>query len=130
MPRPATTLQLGALALTAGAAWSGWEHNWFPMAALAYGAFLLLVLAAGRKHHDQTVRARHEQARRAARLDDETLAEVPPPCCQFWKHSEGKAHGANCTRPPLARRDTYRLTPTERDAFEEITAGFDDRSVA
>lgn len=130
MPRLAHTLQAAAVALTAGAAWSGYRHDWFPTAALAFGAFLLLVVAAGCNHHDLTVRARHEQARRAARLDDETLAEVPPPCCQFWKHSEGKVHGPNCTRPPLARRDTYRLTVTEQAVFEELTAGFDDRSAA
>jgi len=119
MSRPVRTLQLGALALTAGAAWSGYEHHWFSLAGLAYGAFLLAAIAAGGNHHDQAVRTRHERARRAALLDDQALAEVPSPCCSFWRHSEGKVHGPDCTRPVLPRRDTSRLT-----------AHPDDRSVA
>lgn len=130
MPRPTTTLQLGALTLAAGAGYLAWQHQWTPAGFLGLGAFYLFVLACGRNHYDSKVRERHEQARRAALLDDETLAEVPPPCCSFWRHSEGKVHGPDCTRPPLARRDTYRLTETELAAFEELAAGFDDRSAA
>ncbi|MEU0207386.1 hypothetical protein [Streptomyces canus] len=130
MPRPAHTLQLGALALTTSSGYLAWQHQWIPAGFLGLGALYLFVLACGRNHYDRKVRERHEQARRAARLDDQTLAEVPAPCCQFWKHSEGRAHGPDCTRPPLARRDTYRLTPTEQAVFEELTAGFDDRSAA
>lgn len=130
MSRPVRTLQLGALALTAGAAWSGYEHHWFSLAGLAYGAFVLMVVAAGGNHHDQAVRTRHERARRAAILDDQALAEVPSPCCSFWRHSEGKVHGPDCTRPVLPRRDTSRLTSREQAAFEEIAADPDGRSVA
>jgi hypothetical protein len=122
MPRTATTLHLGALALATCAAWSAWKHQWLPAAGLAYGAFLLACLAAARNQHDRAVRTRHEQARRAAALDDQTLADVPVPCCSFWRHSEGKVHGPGCTRPPLPRRDTIRLTDREQAVFEEIVA--------
>ncbi|MFF7949100.1 hypothetical protein [Streptomyces griseorubiginosus] len=104
MPRLAHTLQLATALLAAGAAWAGWHHHWPALAFLAYGTFYGGLLALG--------------------------AGAPPTCCQISKHSNGQAHGAGCTRPPLPRRDTYRLTETERDAFEEITAGFDDRSAA
>lgn len=99
--KPTIALPIGALALTAGAVWNAYEHDWYPAVTLGWIAFLLLVLAAGARHHDQTVRTRHDQARRAARLDDETLAV----CCQIGRHSEGQAHGPDCTRPPLPRRD-------------------------
>jgi hypothetical protein len=128
--KPTIALPLGTLTLTASAGYLASQHQWTPAVFLGWGAFLLLVLAAGARHHDRTVRARHEKARRAARLDDQTLAAPPPACCQIGKHSNGQAHGPDCTRPPLARRDTYRLTPGEQAAFEELTAGFDDRSAA
>jgi len=95
MPRLAHTLQLATALLAAGAAWAGWHHHWLALAFLAYGTFYGALLALG--------------------------AGAPRACCQVWKHSR-QAHGAGCTRPPLPRRDTYRLTETERAAFEEITA--------
>lgn len=119
MPRLTTALQLGALALTAGVAWAASQHHWYLAGGLAYGAFYLAFLSAG---GNRIVRTQHEQARRAAALDDQTLAEVPTPCCSFWRHSEGKVHGPDCTRPPLPRRDTIQLTDREQAAFEEIAA--------
>ncbi len=89
-----TTIAAGLIA--ASAAWAGWHHHWLALACLAYGTFYGGLLALG--------------------------AGAPPLCCQISKHSGGQAHGADCTRPPLPRRDTYRLTSAERAAFEEITA--------
>jgi len=122
MPQLATRFRLTAVALGAGTAASAWHQHWIAAAVLTYLAFTAVVIAAGSEHHDRTVWDRHEQARRAAASDDETLAAVPSPCCSFWRHSEGKVHGPDCTRPPLPRRDTARLTSGEQAAFEEITA--------
>lgn len=72
---------------------------------------------------------RREEARRAAILDDVKVAAPPAICCQIWRHSGGQAHGADCTRPILPRRDTSRLTGEERAVFEEIT-GRDKDSAA
>lgn len=65
----------------------------------------------------------------AQRADVEPVPD-PGPCCSFWEHSDGQVHGPGCKRPPLPRRDTYRLTPAERTAFDEITAHHNDRSAS
>ncbi|MER7930518.1 hypothetical protein ABTY96_46670 [Streptomyces sp. NPDC096057] len=65
--------------------------------------------------------ARHGQEQRAAAGP----AELPLPCCSFWRHSDGAVHGPGCARPPLARRDTYRLDDADRRALEEIAAPYD-----
>ena len=81
-----------------------------------------------RAHH----RARAE-AQRTARL--EAGETVPPlvPCCSFWRNSVGQVHGPDCTRPaaartrpPLPRRDRYRLDDTSRTTFNEIAAHYDE----
>jgi hypothetical protein len=54
----------------------------------------------------------------------------PGPCCSYWRHSNGKVHGPDCRRPPLPRRDTYRLDDADRRAFEETTAHHNDRSAS
>lgn len=128
--RAALTCGAGALALAAGTLVLGCQHHWITAIVLMWVAFILLVLAVGREQHDRVVRARHEQARRAAAMDEQTLTQVPSPCCQFWTHSDGRAHGPDCTRPPLTRRDRYHLDPATAEAFAEITAHFDDRSAA
>lgn len=69
---------------------------------------------------------RHSHEQRAAAGPP----EVPLPCCSFWRHSDGKVHGPDCRRPPLARRDTYRLDADTRAVFEEITRHYNDRSAA
>lgn len=67
----------------------------------------------------------HRQEQRAAGVPEPSV-----PCCSFWRHSDGKVHGPDCRRPVLPRRDTYRLTPAERAAFDEITAHHNDRSTS
>ncbi|MFH9823047.1 hypothetical protein [Streptomyces bobili] len=103
------------------------EHRWWHAALIACTAPSLLAIAAGarRAHH----RSRAE-AQRTARLEAGEQVQPLVPCCPFWKHSDGQVHGPDCTRPPLPRRDTYRLDDAGRATFEEITARYDDRSAA
>ncbi|MGW3135937.1 hypothetical protein [Streptomyces sp. NPDC001139] len=119
---------LTAVAFTTVAAVFVWHERWTAAVILAYVALVLALLACGINHHDRTIRARHERARRAAAVDARTLP-APTPCCSFWLHSDGEIHGPDCARPPLPRRDG-RLDERERAVFEEITAHFDDRSAA
>jgi hypothetical protein len=66
----------------------------------------------------------------AASAYDNHHRSQPPSCCQYWRHSDGKVHGPDCRRPILPRRDTFRLDPAERAAFDEITARHNDRSAS
>lgn len=43
----------------------------------------------------------HEKARRAA------YVQQPPPCCQFWRHSDGAVHGPRCTRQTDPTAELY-----------------------
>ncbi|MEV0477516.1 hypothetical protein [Streptomyces prunicolor] len=103
------------------------EQEWLLAVALLWGAVVLTLMGGCFQGLYFADRARHEQARRAASGPSN---ELPMPCCQFWINSDGEVHGPGCTRPVLPRRDTYRLHPAERAAFEEITARYDDRSSA
>ncbi|MFC9288206.1 hypothetical protein [Streptomyces sp. NPDC057052] len=118
-----------ALALTelAAAAWLLVNHEWLLGILVAWAAPSLLAADAVCRcaHH----RARAE-ARRAARLEAGEQVRPLTPCCPFWKHSDGRVHGPGCTRPPLPRRDTYRLDDAGRAAFEEIVRHYNDRSAA
>jgi hypothetical protein len=96
-----------------------------------YGSALFLWLAARLRADHRHQLVRHERARRAAIVDGLLLRQsAPAPCCSFWTSSNGAVHGPDCTRPPDARRDDYRLDAAGRTAFEEIAARFDDRSAA
>ena len=128
--RPARACLAAALTSAAGAALCACQHQWIPTGLLACGALVLVVLAAGREQHDHVLRVRHEQARRAAALDEQAFKQAPTPCCSFWQHSDGEIHGPGCTRPPYARYDDYRLDPSAAAAFEEISAHFDDQEAA
>ncbi|MFG2577317.1 hypothetical protein [Streptomyces sp. NPDC048481] len=116
-----------ALAQVAVAAWLLAHHAWL-LGILVVWAAPSLLAADGvcrRAHH----RAR-AMARRAAQLGAGEQVPTLTPCCQFWKHSDGQVHGPGCTRPPLPRRDTYRLDDAGRAAFDEIVRHYHDRSTA
>jgi hypothetical protein len=123
-----TCRTLAALELTA-AAWLADGYPWWTAAAVAvFAPSLLFVDARCRAAHH---RARAE-AQRTARID--AGEQVPPlvPCCSFWRHSHGEVHGPDCAqpRPPLPRRDTYRLDDAGRAAFQEITRHYDHGTAA
>lgn len=59
-----------------------------------------------------------------------SYARLAAACCWLGLDSDGRAHGLDCTRPILPRRDRYRLDAADRAAFEEIAHHFDDRSAA
>ncbi|MFI5821269.1 hypothetical protein ACIA8I_19510 [Streptomyces rishiriensis] len=103
------------------------NHEWLLGILVVWAAPSLIAADAVCRgaHH----RARAE-AQRAAQL--KAGEQVPPltPCCPFWQHSDGQVHGPGCTRPPLPRRDTYRLDDGARAAFNEIVRHYHDRSAA
>ncbi|MER6784097.1 hypothetical protein ABT330_05465 [Streptomyces sp. NPDC000658] len=116
-----------ALALTelATAAWLLARHEWL-LGILVVWAAPSLLAADGlcRRAHHRT----RAEAQRAAQLRAGEQIRPLTPCCPFWKHSDGQVHGSGCTRPPLPRRDTYRLDDTGRAAFDEIVRHYHDRS--
>ncbi|MGV9559586.1 hypothetical protein [Streptomyces sp. NPDC003401] len=118
-----------ALALTelAAAAWLLVHHEWLLGVLVAWAAPSLLAADAVCRWAHRRARA---EARRAARLEAGEQVRPLAPCCPFWKHSDGQVHGPGCTRPPLPRRDTYRLDDADRDAFDEIVRHYNDRSAA
>lgn len=118
-----------ALALTelATAAWLFAHHEWL-LGILAVWSVpsLLAADAVCRRAH----RGARAEAQHAARLEAGEQVRPLTPCCPLWKHSDGQAHGPGCTRPPLPRRDTYRLDHADRAAFDEIVRHYHDRSAA
>ncbi|MEU8652482.1 hypothetical protein [Streptomyces sp. NPDC048737] len=116
-----------ALAELAAAAWLLVNHEWLLGILVAWAAPSLLAADAVCRCAHHRARA---QAQRAARLEAGEQVRPLTPCCPFWKHSDGQAHGPGCTRPPLPRRDTYRLDDAGRAAFDEIVRHYNDRSAA
>ncbi|MFF9059691.1 hypothetical protein ACIRPQ_13595 [Streptomyces sp. NPDC101213] len=123
----ARTCRALALAELAAAAWLLVHHEWLLGVLVAWAAPSLLAADAVCRCAHQRARA---EARRAARLEPGEQVQPLTPCCRFWKHSDGRVHGPDCTRPPLPRRDTYRLDDAGRDAFEEIVRHYNERSAA
>ncbi|MBT2508845.1 hypothetical protein J7I98_23745 [Streptomyces sp. ISL-98] len=97
------------IALTIGAAGAGlsatimWRRDEPWAAALAIGMGVILAAASHREaaaHRADLVR--HERARRAALLDEESLDEsaivglLLVPCCQFWTATGGRSHAPRC----------------------------------
>lgn len=121
--RAALAFRLAALAAAGTAVWTGLRHEWILTAALAYGVFLLAFLGGRCQKVHLVDQARHERARRAAHTDAATLA-APLPCCSFWRHSDGKVHGPDCTRHPETRpvRDGLPLDDTETTVADQVTA--------
>jgi hypothetical protein len=116
-----------ALAELAAAAWLLTNHEGLLGILVVWAAPSLLaadVVCRGAHH-----RARAE-AQRAAQLEAGEQVRPLTPCCPLWKHSDGQVHGPGCTRPPLPRRDTYRLDEGGRAAFDEIVRHYHDRSSA
>ncbi|MCQ9131831.1 MULTISPECIES: hypothetical protein [Streptomyces] len=115
------------LAELAISAWFFAHHEWLLGILVVWAAPSLLVADAVCRgaHH----RARAE-ARRAAQLEAGEQVRPLTPCCRFWERSGGQVHGPDCTRPPLPRRDTYRLDDGDRAAFHEIVRHYHDRSPA
>lgn len=104
-----------------------------PWAAIpgAYAAIFFWYCGCRAHDHHHRILARHGQEQRAATGP----AELPPLCCQFWTNSNGVVHGPDCTRPPLARRDRYRLTAADQAVFQQLATRIDlpgpnDRSSA
>jgi hypothetical protein len=121
--RASAVLELaGAVCLAARGDW------WIAALVICTAPSLLFVDALCRAAHHR-VRA---EAQRTARI--EAGEQVPPlvPCCSFWHNSDGQVHGPDCSRPrpPLPRRDTYRLDPGGRAQFEEITRHYDHGTAA
>lgn len=108
-----------AVLLTVGSCWAALHVQW-----VGWSTLLTAILFAHLARRCYT-QARHEQAiaQRLERLGEgeRSTAELPPPCCSFWLHSDGEVHAPRCTRPPAARTT---LTPAERSAFAEITRAF------
>lgn len=121
--RDARLCLAGAALCTASGIYFAVQPSWLCVLGF-YGALVLGYCQRRLVADHRRQSKRREQARRAAILDETALkaADVPIPCCSYWRHSEGKVHGPDCTRPPLPRRDTARLTRSERTAFEEITS--------
>ncbi|MFJ8538136.1 hypothetical protein [Streptomyces sp. NPDC093591] len=117
-----------ALTFTTGAYFAT-QPSWLCVFGF-YGSAFFLWLARCHYAEDRHTRARHERARRAAIVDALLLGQTPVPCCSFWRNSDGAVHGPDCTQPPYARRDDYRLDDTDRAAWQEIAAHWDDRSAA
>jgi len=123
--RTALACRLAAAATAGSAIWTATHREWALMSVLAWGSCFLTFLAGRCQKAHHTDRARHESARRAAHADSITLT-TPVPCCSFWRHSDGAVHGPDCTRPPAARHDDYRLDPATATAFEEIATRFEE----
>ncbi|MBE1598986.1 hypothetical protein [Streptomyces stelliscabiei] len=107
-----------AALLTAGALGTALHTWWLGLFGL-FTAYLFGALS--RRCYTQ---ARREQAvqQRLERLNDETSpVELPPPCCSFWRHTDGEVHGPDCTRPTAARTT---LTTAEEHAFAALSAAF------
>ncbi|MFG2372584.1 hypothetical protein ACGFY9_14035 [Streptomyces sp. NPDC048504] len=128
--RTARTCTTATILLTAFALYSATISYWLALPGL-YAATVLWCCANRARADHRRILARHGQVQRAAAGP----AELPPPCCQFWTHSNGVVHGPDCTRPPLARRDRYRLSAHDEAVFQQLAARIDlsgpnDRSSA
>jgi hypothetical protein len=128
--RTARACQTAALFSTSIAIYSATISLWYAIPGLYVAT--LAWWCGNRAHADhRRILARHAQERRPVAGP----AELPVPCCQFWTHSNGVVHGADCTRPPLARRDGYRLSAADQAVFQQLAARIDlpgpnDRSSA
>lgn len=125
--RTARTCTAAVVLSACAAAYGATVSPWLILPGTYVGAIAWWCASRAYDTHRQIL-ARHGQEQRAAAAP----AELPLPCCSFWKHSDGEVHGPGCTRPRpvLPRRDTYRLTLAERAAFDEITAHHNDRSAS
>lgn len=115
--------RIAAVALAVSTYWMATEQEWLLSYALLSGSASLALIGGRCQALHLAERARHERARRTAAGS----AELPVPCCPFWRHSNGKVHGPDCTRPRTARQDDRSGSDTGA-AFDEITAHYDDRS--
>ncbi|MFI9568441.1 hypothetical protein [Streptomyces rishiriensis] len=109
------------------AAWLLAHHEWLLGVLVAWAAPSLLAAdgVCRRAHH----RARAD-AQRAAQLEAGERGRPLTPCRPAWNHSDGRVDGPGCARPPLPRRDTYRLDDRDRAAFDEIVRRYQDRNSA
>lgn len=122
-----TCRALTLLDLTA-AAWLLAADEWLLTVLVVWAAPGLIVADALCRRAHRRARA---EAQHTARLEAGEQVEPLVPCCSFWEHSDGQAHGPGCTRRPLLpRRDTYRLEPAERTAFAEIASHYDHGTAA
>lgn len=128
--RTAHACHTTALFFTTIATYSATISYWYAIPGLYVAT--LAWWCGTRAHADhRRILARREREQRAAAGP----AELPPPCCQFWTNSDGEVHGPDCTRPPLARRDRYRLSAADQAVFQQLAARIDlpgpnDRSSA
>lgn len=128
--RTARTCTAGVAACTGLALFSATITPWLAAPGL-YAAIVAACCALNAYADHRRILARHAREQRAVAGP----AELPQPCCQFWTHSNGVVHGADCTRPPLARRDRYRLSAADAAVFQQLAARIDlpgpnDRSSA
>lgn len=129
--RTARTCTTATILFTAFALYSATISYWLALPGL-YAATVLWCCANRARADHRRILAEHEHARRAGAYPS---TELPAPCCQFWTHSDGTVHGPDCTRPPLARRDRYRLSASDAAVFQQLAARIDlpgpnDRSSA
>jgi hypothetical protein len=128
--RTAHTCTTATILSLATAIYGATISYWLTIPGLWVGTLAWWCAIRAYEDHQQIL-ARHGQEQRAATGP----AELPPPCCQFWTHSNGVVHGPDCTRPPLARRDRYRLSAADQAVFQQLAARIDlpgpnDRSSA
>lgn len=124
--RTARACQAATVAFATCGLYGASIHPVLALPGLASAAVFAVCSVSYLGQHREIV-AKHEAARRAAA---ETPSDMPPPCCTIWFESVGAYHGEDCTRPPDARRDDYRLDAGSRAVFEEIAARHDHGTAA
>jgi hypothetical protein len=108
-----------AVLLTAGACHPALHPRWVGLSTL-FTAVFFAWLARRCYAQARLERAVQQRLEWFHREDDEPF--VPPaPCCSFWRHTDRKVHGPDCTRPAGARTT---LTSEEEAAFAGLKAAF------
>lgn len=89
--------------LLVAAGYAATHHPWLALPGLYAAAVFAWCAARARAEHRRRL-VRALQAERLARpRPPRPLGAVLKPCCAFWRHSDGMAHGPECTRPAAAR---------------------------
>ncbi|AQS71352.1 hypothetical protein [Streptomyces pactum] len=101
--RTARACRAAAALLLAAAGYAASHHPWLALPGL-YGAAVFAWCAARARTEHRLRLARAQRAERLARpRRQQPLSTALPPCCAFWRLSDGAPHGPECTRPAAAR---------------------------
>ncbi|MFC7818118.1 hypothetical protein ACFUTR_26205 [Streptomyces sp. NPDC057367] len=103
--RTARACRAAAVLLLAAAGYAATHHPWLAVPGLYAAAVFAWCAARARTEHRLRL-ARVRRAERLARSRSRRPLVAPAPCCAFWQHSYGTAHGPECTRPAAARGST------------------------